>query len=131
VPAIPSCILGAPSAQPHGLMAAVCPARRGSPRWVKRMKAAMAAAQVETQWTLRASIHDHRPMDRERIDPEGYIVSEADLGNVQPEFQDVPKTTAELLLAELGSRLHSGYVYGSVVRATRSHGAPTSMSWRC
>ena len=55
-------------------------------------------------------------MTRERIDPEGYIVSEADLGNVQPEFEQVPKTAAELLLARFGSRLHSGYLYGSVVR---------------
>jgi hypothetical protein len=55
-------------------------------------------------------------MNRERIDPEGYIVPEADLGNVQPEFEQVPKTAAELLLARFGSRLHSGYLYGSVVR---------------
>jgi len=70
-------------------------------------------------------------MDRERIDPEGYIVSEADLANVQPEFEDVPQTASQLLLAELGSRLHSGYLYGVSCGATRSHTAPTSMSWRC
>jgi hypothetical protein len=33
-------------------------------------------------------------MNRERVDPEGYIVSEADLGNVQPDFEQVPKTAA-------------------------------------
>jgi hypothetical protein len=66
--------------------------------------------------TLRTLIHDNRLMNRERLDAEGYIVSEADLGNVQPDFEGVPKTAAELLLAEFGSRLHSGYVYGSVVR---------------
>jgi len=75
-----------------------------------------AAAQIEMRQTLRALIHDNRLMNRERIDPEGYIVSEADLANVQPDFEHVPKTAAELLLAEFGSRLHSGYVYGSVVR---------------
>jgi len=76
----------------------------------------MAVAPIETQWPLGTWIHDHQAMDRERMDPEGYIVSEADLGNVQPEFEDVPQTAAELLLEELGSRLHSGYLYGSVVR---------------
>jgi hypothetical protein len=55
-------------------------------------------------------------MKRERIDSEGYIVAEADLGNVQPDFEQMPKTAAQLLLEEFGSRLHSGYVSGSVVR---------------
>lgn len=55
-------------------------------------------------------------MDRERLDPEGFIVAEADLSNVQPEYKDVPRAAADLLLREFGSRLHSGYIYGSVVR---------------
>jgi hypothetical protein len=51
-----------------------------------------------------------------RLDAEGYIVPEADLANVQPEYRGVPQAAAELLGRELGSRLHSGYLYGSVVR---------------
>jgi uncharacterized protein len=51
-----------------------------------------------------------------RIDAEGYIVPEADLANVQPEYRGVPQAAAELLGRELGPRLHSGYLYGSVVR---------------
>jgi hypothetical protein len=51
-----------------------------------------------------------------RLDPEGYIVSEADLANVQPRYRGVPQAAAGLLLRELGPRLHSGYLYGSVVR---------------
>jgi uncharacterized protein len=51
-----------------------------------------------------------------RLDPDGYIVPEADLANVQPEYRGVPEAAAALLVRELGSRLHSGYLYGSVVR---------------
>ena len=51
-----------------------------------------------------------------RLDPEGYIVPEADLANVQPEYRGVPEVAADLLVRELGPRLHSGYLYGSVVR---------------
>jgi uncharacterized protein len=51
-----------------------------------------------------------------RLDPEGYIVPEADLANVQPEYRGVPQAAADLLVRELGPRLHSGYLYGSVVR---------------
>ena len=51
-----------------------------------------------------------------RLDPEGYIVPEADLANVQPEYRGVPEAAAGLLVRELGPRLHSGYLYGSVVR---------------
>jgi hypothetical protein len=51
-----------------------------------------------------------------RLDQDGYIVPEADLANVQPAYRDMPRATAELLGRELGSRLHSGYLYGSVVR---------------
>jgi uncharacterized protein len=80
------------------------------------VKRAVAAAQIETRQTPRVLIRDNRLMNRARIDPEGYIVSEADLANVQPDFAQVPKTAAELLLEEFGSRLHSGYLYGSVVR---------------
>jgi hypothetical protein len=50
------------------------------------------------------------------LDAEGYIVPEADLANVQPEYRGVPQAAAELLGRELGPRLHSGYLYGSVVR---------------
>ena len=51
-----------------------------------------------------------------RLDPEGYIVPEADLANVQPAYRGVPEAAADLLVRELGPRLHSGYLYGSVVR---------------
>jgi hypothetical protein len=51
-----------------------------------------------------------------RLDPEGYIRPEADLANVQPEYRGVPEAAAGLLTSELGSRLHSAYLYGSVVR---------------
>jgi predicted nucleotidyltransferase len=53
---------------------------------------------------------------RPRLDAEGFIVPEADLANVQPEYRGVPEAAAGLLVRELGSRLHSGYLYGSVVR---------------
>ena len=49
-------------------------------------------------------------------DPEGYIRPEADLANVQPEYQGLPDAAAGLLAEEFGPRLHSGYLYGSVVR---------------
>jgi hypothetical protein len=51
-----------------------------------------------------------------RLDSEGYIVPEADLANVQPEYRGIPEAAADLLVRELGRRLHSGYLYGSVVR---------------
>jgi uncharacterized protein len=54
--------------------------------------------------------------DQRRLDPEGYIVPEADLANVQPAYRGVPEAAADLLLRKLGPRLHSGYLYGSVVR---------------
>ena len=53
---------------------------------------------------------------RRRLDPQGYIVPEADLANVQPAYRGVPEVAADLLVRELGPRLHSGYLYGSVVR---------------
>ncbi len=83
---------------------------------VKGVKRAVAAAQIQRRQTPGALIDDNPAMNQARIDAEGYIVSEADLGNVQPDFEQVPKTAAELLLAGFGSRLHSGYLYGSVVR---------------
>jgi uncharacterized protein len=52
----------------------------------------------------------------DHLDPEGYIRPEADLANVQPEYQGLPDAAAELLAEELGPRLHSAYLYGSVVR---------------
>ena len=52
----------------------------------------------------------------DRLDPEGYIRPEADLANLQPEDQGLPEAAAELLTQELGPRLHSAYLYGSVVR---------------
>ena len=55
-------------------------------------------------------------MDLDRLDPEGYIRPEADLANVQPEYQGLPDATAGLLAEEFGPLLHSGYLYGSVVR---------------
>jgi hypothetical protein len=55
-------------------------------------------------------------MDLDRLDFEGYIRPEADLANVQPEYQGLPDATAGLLADEFGPRLHSGYLYGSVVR---------------
>jgi hypothetical protein len=55
-------------------------------------------------------------MDSNRLDPEGYIRPEADLANVQPEYQRVPAAAAGLLADEFGSHLHSVYLYGSVAR---------------
>jgi predicted nucleotidyltransferase len=55
-------------------------------------------------------------MDQARLDPDGYIVAEADLKKVQPQYQGLPQAAGALLLARFGSRLHSGYAYGSVVR---------------
>jgi uncharacterized protein len=51
-----------------------------------------------------------------RLDPEGWIVPEADLANVPPAYEGLPRAAAGLLLDEFGSRLHSGYLYGSIVR---------------
>jgi uncharacterized protein len=51
-----------------------------------------------------------------RLDPEGYILPEADLAKVPPAYRGVPQAAAALLARELGPRLHSGYLYGSVVR---------------
>jgi hypothetical protein len=59
--------------------------------------------------------HNHQ-MDFDHLDPEGYIRPEADLANVQPEYQGVPDAAAGLLAGEFGSQLHSAYLYGSVVR---------------
>jgi uncharacterized protein len=55
-------------------------------------------------------------MDLDRLDPEGYIRPEADLANIQPEYRGLPDATAGLLAEEFGPRLHSAYLYGSVVR---------------
>ena len=51
-----------------------------------------------------------------QLDPEGYIQPEADLANLQPEYRGLPDATADLLADEFGPRLHSAYLYGSVVR---------------
>lgn len=51
-----------------------------------------------------------------QLDPEGYIQPEADLANLQPEYQGLPDATADLLADEFGPRLHSAYLYGSVIR---------------
>jgi hypothetical protein len=58
---------------------------------------------------------DNHQMDLDRLDPEGYIRPEADLANVQPQYQGVPDAAAGLLADEFGPRLHSAYLYGSVV----------------
>jgi hypothetical protein len=52
----------------------------------------------------------------DQLDPEGYIRPEADLANVQPEYQGLPDATTSLLAEAFGPRLHSAYLYGSVVR---------------
>ena len=52
----------------------------------------------------------------DQLDPEGYIRPEADLAKVQPEYQGLPEAAASLLAEAFGPRLHSGYLYGSVVR---------------
>jgi predicted nucleotidyltransferase len=51
-----------------------------------------------------------------------YIRPEADLANVQPEYQGLPDATAGLLAEAFGPRLHSGYLYGSVVRGNAAPG---------
>jgi uncharacterized protein len=55
-------------------------------------------------------------MERGRLDADGYIVPEGDLANVQPEYAAVPRAAGELLAAAFGARLHSAYMYGSIVR---------------
>jgi hypothetical protein len=50
------------------------------------------------------------------VDAEGYIVPEADLGNLQPAYQGLPGVAADLLPREFGPRLHGGYLYGSIAR---------------
>ena len=55
-------------------------------------------------------------MESNHLDPEGYIRPEADLANVQPEYQGLPDAAAGLLAGEFGSHLHSVYLYGSVAR---------------
>jgi hypothetical protein len=55
-------------------------------------------------------------MDFDHLDREGYIRPEADLAKVQPQYQGVPDAAAGLLVGEFGPRLHSAYLYGSVVR---------------
>jgi hypothetical protein len=55
-------------------------------------------------------------MDLDRLDREGFIRPEADLANVQPEYHGLPEAAAGLLAGEFGPRLHSAYLYGSVVR---------------
>jgi uncharacterized protein len=52
----------------------------------------------------------------DHLDREGYIRPEADLAKVQPEYRGLPDAVADLLAGEFGSRLHSAYLYGSVVR---------------
>jgi uncharacterized protein len=52
----------------------------------------------------------------DRLDPEGYIRPEANLANVQPDYQGVPEAAAGLLAKAMGRRLHSAYLYGSIVR---------------
>jgi hypothetical protein len=59
-------------------------------------------------------VRDNHQMDR--LDPEGYIRPEADLANVQPEYQGVPEAAAGLVAEAFGPRLHSAYLYGSVAR---------------
>jgi len=55
-------------------------------------------------------------MGFDHLDSEGYIRPEADLANVQPEYQGVPDAAAGLLADEFGAHLHSAYLYGSVAR---------------
>jgi uncharacterized protein len=55
-------------------------------------------------------------MDFDRLDSEGYIRPEADLANLQPEYQGVPAAAADMLAGEFRSQLHSAYLYGSVAR---------------
>jgi predicted nucleotidyltransferase len=61
-------------------------------------------------------VRDNHQMDFDHLDPEGYIRPEANLANVQPEYQGLPEAAAALLAEEFGPRLHSAYLYGSVAR---------------
>jgi hypothetical protein len=66
---------------------------------------------------VRQCTDENRPMDqRRRLDPDGFIVPEADLANVPPAYRGLPDEAARLLLGGFGARLHSGYLYGSIVR---------------
>lgn len=55
-------------------------------------------------------------MHEARVDRNGFIVAEADLRKVRPPYEGVPQAAGALLLDRFGTRLHSGYAYGSVVR---------------
>jgi len=65
---------------------------------------------------LRGWSRENCQMDQARVDPDGYIIPEADLDKVQPEYRAVPQAAAEALVERFGPRLNSGYAYGSVVR---------------
>jgi hypothetical protein len=55
-------------------------------------------------------------MNLDRLDPQGHIRPEADLANVQPEYQGVDDAAAELLAGEFGLLVHSAYRHDSVVQ---------------
>jgi hypothetical protein len=63
-------------------------------------------------------------MDFDHLDREGYIRPEADLANVQPEYQGLPDAAAALLADEFGSHLHSAYLYGSYGSVIRGNAVP-------
>lgn len=70
------------------------------------------------------SMPENCGMHRERLDPDGYIIPEGDLDKVQTEYLGVPQVAGEMLLERFGWRLHSGYLYGSVVRGNAVPGRP-------
>jgi hypothetical protein len=55
-------------------------------------------------------------MNLDRLDPEGFIRPEADLANLQPDYQNVPDAAAGLLTDTFRLHLHSAYLYGSIAR---------------
>lgn len=52
------------------------------------------------------------------LDADGYILPDVSLGLIRPPYDSVPPATARVIRDNLGDRLHSTYLYGSVVRGT-------------
>jgi uncharacterized protein len=52
----------------------------------------------------------------DRLDGDGYILPEADLAHVPPEYAGVPEVAGDLLAGVFGATLHSAYMYGSITR---------------
>lgn len=52
------------------------------------------------------------------LDADGYVLPDVSLGFVRPPYDSVLPATARVVRDDFGNRLHSTYLYGSVVRGT-------------